>query len=221
VAPKANQKILFEQLAIGDSRDYTPAMPPHRKRVKHFHEPGDLHEFTFSCYRRRPLLTNDCWRHYLAKSIDQANERFNFQLIAFVFMPEHVHLLTLPLAVDPAIDCYLAAVKRPVSAAVKEDLQRSRSPLLGSLTIQERPGKTTFRYWQEGPGYDRNLRTATTILKAIDYLHENPVRRNLCEQAVDWKWSSARWFAAAGKLPFDDPPRLTMLPADFGFRLSS
>ena len=29
-----------------------------RKRVRHFHEPGQLHEFTFSCYHRWSLLTN-------------------------------------------------------------------------------------------------------------------------------------------------------------------
>jgi len=40
------------------------------KRVKHYHEPGDLHELTFSCYRRMPLLTNDAWPAYLAESID-------------------------------------------------------------------------------------------------------------------------------------------------------
>ena len=31
---------------------------PHRKTVRRFHEPGDLHELTFSCYRRMPLLAN-------------------------------------------------------------------------------------------------------------------------------------------------------------------
>ncbi len=35
----------------------------------------------------------------------------------------------------------------------------------------------TFRHWQEGPGYDRNLTKPTTILAAIDYIHLNPVRR--------------------------------------------
>jgi putative transposase len=82
--------------------------------VKHFHEPGDLHEFTFSCYQRRPLLSNDRWRRYSAESIDAASEQFRFQFIAFVFMPEHVHMLTLPLDDEPAIDRYLAAIKRPV-----------------------------------------------------------------------------------------------------------
>src|SRR5690349_14499318 len=123
-------------------------MATHRKLVKHFHEPGDLHEFTFSCFHRRPLLTNDRWRRYLADNIDIANEEFHFQLIAFVFMPEHVHLLVLSMNDYPALDRYLAAIKRPTSAAIKQDLVAAASPLLDSLTIQERPGKTVFRFWQ-------------------------------------------------------------------------
>ncbi|MCC6491444.1 MAG: transposase [Pirellulales bacterium] len=196
-------------------------MPAHRKLVKHFHEPGDLHELTFSCYRRRPLLTNDPWRSYLSESLNYANERFNFHLVAFVFMPEHVHLLMLPLDVDAAIDRYLAAVKRPVSAAVKRDLQSAQSPLLSSLTIRERPGKDVFRFWQEGPGYDRNLRTATAILKSIDYIHENPVRRGLCSRSADWKWSSARWFDGPASEIEPGLPKLAMLPTDFGWRVST
>jgi hypothetical protein len=33
-----------------------------------------------------------------------------------------------------------------------------------------------------------------TLLKMIDYLHNNPVRRGLVQRARDWKWSSAAWF---------------------------
>ena len=195
-------------------------MPTHRKLVKHFHEPGDLHEFTFSCYRRRPLLTNDRWRRYLTENIDIANEQFHFKLFAFVFMPEHAHLLVLPTDDDPALDRYLAAIKRPTSAAVKQDLVAATSPLVESLTIQERPGKTAFRFWQEGPGYDRNLRTEKTILRAIDYIHANPVRRGLCERTSDWRWSSASWYASNGESVEADLPQLTTLPAEFAWRIS-
>jgi putative transposase len=69
----------------------------------------------------------------------------------------------------------------------------SNSPLLSRLTIRQRPGVETFRYWQGGSGCDRNLERAETVLAAIDYLHRNPVRRGLVERAVDWQWSSARW----------------------------
>ena len=66
--------------------------------------------------------------------------------------------------------------------------------VLSSLTVRERPGKSCFRFWQEGPGFDRNLFTAIAVEASIVYIHVNPVKRGLCQRAVDWKWSSARFY---------------------------
>jgi putative transposase len=173
------------------------ATRPHRKLIKHYHEPGDLHELTFSCYKRQPLLTNDSWRRQLAHCIDSAGEELAVQLAAFVFMPEHVHLLIVPTGHEPAIDRYLARIKQPFSKWVKQQLIEAKSPLIDRLTVQERPGKNCFRFWQEGPGYDRNLRAPAVIEAAIEYIHMNPVRRRLVKWAVDWKWSSASWYLLA------------------------
>ncbi|REJ72092.1 MAG: hypothetical protein DWQ34_13065 [Planctomycetota bacterium] len=166
----------------------------HRKQIKHHHEPGHLHEFTFSTCCRRPLLTNDTWREKLAATLDVSNREFRFQLVAFVFMPEHLHLLTYPLDERPRFGEYLAHIKQPFSKQIKEILVESHSRLLEQLTVQERPGKSCFRFWQEGPGYDRNITSHNAIVSAIEYIHENPLRRGLCRRAVDWKWSSARYY---------------------------
>ena len=40
----------------------------------------------------------------------------------------------------------------------------------------------------------------STISAAIGYVHANPVRRRLCERPVDWKRSSASWYAAGIEL---------------------
>ena len=159
-----------------------------------------MHEFTFSTYRRLPLLTNDEWRERLARTLDAANEEYRFQLVAFVFMPEHLHLLTLPLEEKPMIGHYLGRIKQPFSKQIKEVLTNNRSRLLEKLTIRERPGKTSFRFWQEGPGYDRNIFSKNVVLHSINYIHENPERRRLCKKAVDWKWSSASYY-------LNEPPR--------------
>jgi len=169
------------------------AQRPHRKSVKHYHEPGHFHELTFSCYRRMPLLTNDCWREDLARAIDNANREHKFRFVAFVMMPEHVHLLVDPELAKPNIGLYLARVK-PCSKDVKSQLVAANSPLLKKLTVRERPGKTCFRFWQAGPGFDRNLDTPEAITASIDDIHRNPVTRELCQQAIDWKWSSARYY---------------------------
>lgn len=190
-------------------------MVPHRKTVRHRHELGDFHELTFSCYSRLSLLTNDDRQRLLAETIDRANEGYQFQLVAFVFMPEHIHLLVFPITPKPEIDNFLKAIKRPFSFRIKRQLSGAHDPLLESLMVRERPGVECFRFWQEGPGYDRNLRNEKAVLTAIDYIHNNPVRRGLCERAVDWKWSSARHYLLP-EAPVDlDLPRISGLPSGF------
>ncbi|MCC9608912.1 transposase [Blastopirellula sp. JC732] len=187
--------------------------PQHRKRVKHFHVPGHFHELTFSCYRRRPLLTNDTWRSIFARAIDDACQAEQCQLIAMVFMPEHVHLLVLPTGFDVNISRLLQQMKQPTSVQIKEILITAQSRLLDELTIAERPGKRTFRFWQEGSGYDRNLFQSSAVKAAIEYIHENPVRRGLCRRAVDWKWSSVRFYQTG--IQDSHLPRLTKPPTEF------
>lgn len=166
---------------------------PHRKQVRHYEQARHLHELTFSCDKRKPLLTNDVWRKILAAALTKACLEEQFRLIAFVFMPEHVHLLVLPENPQSKVSRLLARTKQPASKQIRELLEANDSDMVRQLTVQERPGKFCFRFWQEGPGFDRNLFSAEAVSSSIDYIHTNPVKRGLCRAAVDDKWSSARF----------------------------
>ena len=89
------------------------------------------------------------------------------------------------------------------------------SPLLERLTVRERPGKTAFRFWQEGSGYDRNLMTTEAVQASIDYIHMNPVRRKLVDEARLWRWSSCRWYLEDGRIRDDGLPTVEGCPAEF------
>ena len=52
-----------------------------------------------------------------------------------------------------------------------------------------------FRFWQMGGGYDRNVRDEAELFEKIGYIHNNPVQRGLVGSPLDWRWSSARWYA--------------------------
>jgi putative transposase len=190
-------------------------MTTHHKTVRRIHEAGDCHEMTFSCYRRLPLLTNDDWRRMLAESVNRAVRGHDFHLVAFVFMPEHVHLLVYPTTQEPRLDLLLKAIKRPFSFRVKEALEAARSPLLGELTVRERPAVERFRFWQEGGGYDRKLRTESSVLASLDSIHLNPVHRGLCERAVEWRWSSAGHYDTPDGVTDPDLPEVSGLPPEF------
>jgi putative transposase len=86
------------------------------------------------------------------------------------------------------------------------------SQLLWRLTVRERPAKSCFRFWQEGPGFDRNLFCAEAILSSLEYIHHNPVKRGLCRRAVDWKWSSARYYLTVPARQYPNLPMIHGLP---------
>ena len=189
--------------------------PAHRRSVRHYHDPGDLHELTFSCYHRLSLLTNDHWQRLLAESIERATASHGFSLVAFVFMPEHVHLLVSSRSTEPAVDRLLYAIKRPYSYRIKQILLAAESPLLDKLSVRNKQGKPVFRFWQKGPGYDRNLKTVKAVTSSIDYIHNNPVNRGLCRQPVEWKWSSTLWYVSDGRQKGKDHPTIHPLPPEF------
>ncbi len=130
-------------------------------------------------------------------------------------MPEHVHLIIYPLPEAGGIDGLLKAIKRPFSYRIKQLLIQSQSRLLEQLTIRQRPGVMTFRYWQEGPGYDQNITKPSTVLTSIDYLHHNPVRRGLVKNAVDRQWSSARYYLLDPPRQYAGLPTVHSLPAEW------
>jgi len=166
--------------------------PPahHRKAIRHYDIRGHAHELTFSCVDRRPLLLLDGAADLLLDAIDASLTRHSYNLLAYVFMPEHVHLLVLPRADASPVEKLLFAIKRPHSFRVKRMLHARNDPVLESLFVRDGRGRLTFRFWQVGPGYDRNLTNASTVRAAIDYIHANPIRRGLCETPDGWGWSS-------------------------------
>lgn len=162
-----------------------------RKTVRHYDLAGDAHFLTFSCYQRLPLLGKDRTRAWLVAAIDKARARHNFDLWAWVIMPEHVHLLINPREADYSISAILSSIKRPVAEAAIAYLTAKRSPFLEKLTVQTRT-RAYRRFWQAGPGQDRNIDDPTTAHRVVEYIHNNPIKRGLVGRPEDWRWSSAR-----------------------------
>jgi putative transposase len=128
-------------------------------------------------------------------------------LWAFVIMPEHVHVLLCPRQPIYEMRRILVALKRPVSHAAREHLEQMEDDKwLGRLRV-EYPSRRVFRFWQPGGGFDRNIFREKTVPAVIDYIHANPVRRELVQQPTDRPWSSARFWEGWPGVPIrmDEP----------------
>jgi len=180
---------------------------PHRHN---FNEPGHAHELTFSCYRRYPFLKGHRVCEWLVMAIDEARVRFETDIWAFVFMPEHVHLIVRPRRPNYDMAEIRRAIKEPVGRKALRYV-RDQAPEWEARLTRHRGKRVEHLFWQSGGGYDRNVTEPGTLLAMIEYLHLNPVRRGLVERAVDWYWSSAAYYEGVGQSPLTLDP----LPPDW------
>ncbi len=161
----------------------------HTKLCHRWNMPGDAHELTFSCYKNRPFLSSERACQYLVDAIITSRKRHAFDLWAYVFMPNHVHLVIWPRQEEYSISGILKSIKQPVSRRVLEYLRREHPEGLKVLATGERD--EPYRLWQKGGGYDRNITRRDALVNAIRYVHNNPTRRGLVETAAQWFYSSA------------------------------
>jgi len=151
-----------------------------------------------------PVLSNALFRGIVVDSIDQARIAFGFRLLAYVVMPDHVHLVIIP-RIDSNVGHLVGEIKRISARGVHAALKGRESDLPGKLMVV-RNGRTRFALWQRRC-YDHSCRTDESIWEKVTYCHQNPVRRGLVDDPTDWPWSSCRWYQAySGPLPEIDCP---------------
>jgi putative transposase len=130
---------------------------------------GDLHFVTFSCYHRLAYLGTPAARDLFEDALQKVHLRYRFQVVGYVVMPEHVHLLLSEPGKDLLADS-LQALKLSM-------VRRSR----------QRP------FWL-ARYYDFNVCTENKRKEKLNYMHWNPIKRGLVDRPEDWRWSSCRYY---------------------------
>jgi len=183
-----------------------------RNPLKRYYGRGDLHFVTFSCHRRKPYLGTNRARNRFVKLLDEVRTRWNFALIGYVVMPEHVHLLiSEPTKGDPSR--MLQVLKQKTSRALRGRKKKPAGQL--SLPLAD-VLNATAHLWQRR-FYDFNVWSAKKLREKLQYMHLNPVKRKLVSHPQDWPWSSWSHYEKGqhGMIHVDSSdPRRTMMERD-------
>ena len=131
---------------------------------------------TTSTYQRRQLFQVCAHADLFLETLQHYRAERHYLLHDFVVMPEHVHLLITPQNIT---------------------LERVMSLIKGGFS--HRLG-SKLPVWQKGYT-DRRVRSRDEFLAYRTYIRENPVRKRLCAQAADYKWSSA-WRPGASEAAY-------------------
>ena len=116
----------------------------------------------------------------VAAIVQDTSLRFDgdrYTLIAWCIMPNHVHTLIKPIApLAGIVQSWKSFTGRWAMA---------RNAELGLGVPRDQKSFWMREYW------DRYMRDGKHLRRVIDYIHQNPVKANLCQSPNEWRWSSA------------------------------
>ncbi len=108
----------------------------------------------------------------LAESLVFCAKKYSALIAGYVLMPTHIHLLIF--IEGSKLSGFMRDFKKFIAQKVIKDLKGNISGV-----------------WM--PRYDKVVIYSDIVLREkLNYIHHNPVKSGLVQNAEDWQWSSAR-----------------------------
>ncbi|PQV65130.1 putative transposase [Abditibacterium utsteinense] len=144
---------------------------------------GVLHFVTLKVRDRKTPFRRAEYARMICELLRFECDRHPATLVAFVVMPDHIHALLGPS--DGELTRFLQRFKpnatRNLDAlALQMERQRDRDWL---------SEKGPRELWQDGK-YSLPIYSPEWIREKIDYIHSNPIRKGLVDDASAYPWSS-------------------------------
>ncbi|MGB9873102.1 MAG: REP-associated tyrosine transposase [Anaerolineae bacterium] len=173
------------------------------------------HFLTAKTFQNTPFFSDPTCALIFCEELEAARRSYGFHVLAFVVMPDHIHLL-LWWDADALPDLTISKVAWAVkglsargmvaylkgvgegTAGVGEGIAFTHPLLQPAREPADRPHYRNWRYkvWQQGAGYDFNVYTPRKLMEKVAYIHANPVRAGLATRPEEYPWSSAVNYAA-------------------------
>jgi putative transposase len=144
----------------------------------------EAHSLRFRCRKGWQLLQSDPAIMLVIRTIEDARQQRDFDLWAYVVLPDHVHVVIWPRKDVDSMAMIAEAIRDPVTQAALNAGIISREP-----------------FWEMGEPYDQPLGSVREIHTAMMLLHENPVKRKLVERPEAYKYSSAAFWMGSDDVP--------------------
>ena len=138
---------------------------------------------------RLPVFRSDSINTITCLALDEARRSGDFQIFAYVIMPDHLHLITsCHLKVPETLRFVNGITAHRIITYLK---QSGYDISLQKLRRESGARQHKYSLWDHHPNA-RLLTNESSLMQRINYTHQNPVKLGLVDRAEDYKWSSSR-----------------------------
>jgi putative transposase len=154
-------------------------MPDYRRR----HAPGGTYFFTLVTENRQPILCTELARSILRRAIEDCRRERDFDAVAMVLLPDHLHAIwTLP----PGDANYAIRWARIKSRFTREWLDQGGPEQPRSFSRLEHRRRGVWQRWF----WEHHVRDTTDYERHLHYIHYNPVKHKLARCPHEYEHST-------------------------------
>jgi|WetSurMetagenome_2_1015567.scaffolds.fasta_scaffold110929_2 putative transposase len=138
------------------------------------------------------VFKNKKYYNILTEAIKFYQAQKRLEIIAYVFLPNHFHLIVRSDELVNIMKLIKAYSAKEIIKLLKSD---GEYKILELLRINKKEYKThcNFQFWQEG-FKPKEIIGEKMLRQKIDYIHYNPVKLELVSEPFEWKYSSAGFY---------------------------
>jgi putative transposase len=159
-------------------------------KVTRFNIENYCHFVTSKTYCNSKIFSKDEAADLFIQTIFEVKEKLNFLLLAFVIMPDHIHLMLVPDKRNTISDV-MRHIKGCFARKYNQVSRGINSSDYGVL--DHRAGNSSLpgsKVWQKS-FYDHVIRNKMEFVERLNYIYYNPVKVALVDKPEDYKYSSA------------------------------
>lgn len=157
-----------------------------RRHLPHWQIPGSVYFITFRTHKNYKL--NEDEKRIIFDSIMFHNKTKYF-LYAFVIMSDHVHIILQPNEINKGEYVSLSEIMHSIKSYSASEIRKSIKNEIVLHKEHEQAGMPVLpvKVFQD-ESYDRIIRTEDELKEKMNYIHNNPIKKGLCEDGYNYKW---------------------------------
>ncbi len=155
---------------------------------------GETYFLTLTTIEWINIFTKQRYFEILFDALNYCQNEKGMQVFAYVFMTNHIHLIVSNKKekLSENIRDYKSYTTREILKELKSDGRQYILRLIKSSF--KKKSENFFQVWQKD-NYPELIESEKFFLQKVEYIHNNPVKKNYVKKPEDWVYSSAGyWF---------------------------
>jgi len=148
-------------------------------RIKRIYFERSVYHICIRGNNRQMILKEKEDKEALLETLTRYKERFSFKLYGFVIMDNHAHLV-----METSSSNNISKIMQGITLSYSQKF-RNKYDYVGYV-------------WQ-GRFRSQIIDGDAYILECLNYIHNNPVRANMVQEAKDYLWSSYHFYYGNGR----------------------